>query len=61
MTHLCSCLSPLTEDSELILQGDMEAVDSTRAVFAHQFHAGGRHYLILLPTAKNFSSLSLKG
>lgn len=26
-----------------------------------KFHAGGRHYLILLPTAKNFSSLSLKG
>lgn len=32
MTHFCFPLSPQTEDSELILRGDLEAVDPTRAV-----------------------------
>lgn len=32
MTHLYFPLSPPTEDSELILQGEMETVDPIRAV-----------------------------
>lgn len=41
MTHLCFPLSPLTEESELILQGGNRNSRCYKGCFAHQFHTGG--------------------
>lgn len=59
MTHLCFPLSPLTEESELILRGEIGTVDAIRAVLLTN-SIQVVMLLILLPTGENFSSLSLK-